>query len=403
MKRSIASKSLGRVLEDLSPKSRFTQYFPEADGRLTMDSYADTGGWEKGLEQHLEVVYTNLSAPQRTVSARVFRQLSELDKGRAVRRQADMAELIEVCGQEAVEVVAKFRAEGFITSQTNPVDITHECILREWPRLRGWLEQEDRNARRLHQLAEAAKDANWQSGLMTRKQGEPVQALAGLTLQNLVSWRDDTRPTAAWARRYMDTVDYETASDCLTWSEMREKHALWRTRALFALLGLLLLGLALASLVFYRAQLETAKAVAAKKLAEASAIEAQKKLGEASATEAQALKEAADETAAAAQRTPRESRARELAASSTESLSDDPEKSILLAVQALNATLRFGQPPVLAAQEALHQAILSSQVRKTLRGHADSVYGVAFSPDGKRLATASGTTVQVHVLDLRTD
>ena len=38
----------------------------------------------------------------------------------------------------------------------------------------------------------------------------------------------------------------------------------------------------------------------------------------------------------------------------------------------------------------------------TLRGHSDNVYGVAFSPDGKRLATASGDgTVQVYALDLR--
>jgi WD40 repeat protein len=39
----------------------------------------------------------------------------------------------------------------------------------------------------------------------------------------------------------------------------------------------------------------------------------------------------------------------------------------------------------------------------TLRDHSGVVDCVAFSPDGKRLATASGTTVQVHVLDLRTD
>jgi WD40 repeat protein len=38
----------------------------------------------------------------------------------------------------------------------------------------------------------------------------------------------------------------------------------------------------------------------------------------------------------------------------------------------------------------LHQAILSSLVRLTLRGHSKVVLGVAFSPDGKRLATASG-------------
>jgi hypothetical protein len=88
-------------------------------------------------------------------------------------------------------------------------------------------------------------------------------------------------------------------------------------------------------------------------------------------------------------RNARESKARELARYSTQSLSEDPDKSILLGMQALNATIRFGQPPVPAAEEALHQAILSSQVRMTLRGHSDFVHSVAFSPNGKRLATAS--------------
>ena len=85
----------------------------------------------------------------------------------------------------------------------------------------------------------------------------------------------------------------------------------------------------------------------------------------------------------------RESKAREMAAYANGSLGEDPEQSILLDIQAVNATLRFGQPPVPAAEEALHQAILSSQVRMTLRGHSGPVNGVAYSPDGKRLATAS--------------
>ena len=98
----------------------------------------------------------------------------------------------------------------------------------------------------------------------------------------------------------------------------------------------------------------------------------------------------AQRQATIAQRNARESNGRELAAFSTESLIDDPERSILLGMQAVNATLRFGQPPVAASEEALHQAILSSQVRMTLRGHSSAVLGVAFSPDGKRFATASG-------------
>ena len=90
-----------------------------------------------------------------------------------------------------------------------------------------------------------------------------------------------------------------------------------------------------------------------------------------------------------AQRNARESKARELAALATEALAEDPERSILLSMEAVKATTRFGQPPVRAAEQALHQSVLSSRVRLTLRGHTDLVHGVAFSPDGSRLATVS--------------
>jgi DNA-binding beta-propeller fold protein YncE len=91
-----------------------------------------------------------------------------------------------------------------------------------------------------------------------------------------------------------------------------------------------------------------------------------------------------------AEKNARESRARELATYARESLGDDPEKSILLATQAVSVTRRHGEAPVPAAEDALHQAILSSQVLLTLRGHGSFVNSVAWSPDGKRLATASG-------------
>ncbi len=90
-----------------------------------------------------------------------------------------------------------------------------------------------------------------------------------------------------------------------------------------------------------------------------------------------------------AQRNARESKAREFAAFATESLSDDPERSILLGMQAVNATLRFDHHTLPVAEDVLHQAILSSQVRRTLKGHTDSVLSVAWNPDGTRLATAS--------------
>jgi hypothetical protein len=84
----------------------------------------------------------------------------------------------------------------------------------------------------------------------------------------------------------------------------------------------------------------------------------QKHAAETNAEEAALQRGIAEKNSAAALRTARESKTRELAAFSTESLIDDLEKTILRGMQAVKATLRFGQPPVAAAGKALHQATL---------------------------------------------
>jgi hypothetical protein len=126
-------------------------------------------------------------------------------------------------------------------------------------------------------------------------------------------------------------------------------------------------------------------------VAEGNAAEAkrQESIAFANAAEAKRQQGVAEEETATAQQNARESKARELAALTAESLSEDPERSILLGMHALNTTLRVGEAPVPAAEDALHQAILSSQARLTLKGHNREVESVAWSPDGKRLATGS--------------
>ena len=79
--------------------------------------------------------------------------------------------------------------------------------------------------------------------------------------------------------------------------------------------------------------------------------------------------------------------AEKLAGEAKESMSSDPERSIILAMHAVNATLQFQQPPSPAAEGALHAAVLSSRIRATLRGHKQDVRALAFSPDGKRVVT----------------
>jgi len=92
--------------------------------------------------------------------------------------------------------------------------------------------------------------------------------------------------------------------------------------------------------------------------------------------------------AATALRNARESRARELASYATQSLADDPERSVLLAMHAVNATVESGELAVPSALDALHRALFASPVRVTVHAEPRAVWQSAFSPDGRRLATA---------------
>ena len=70
------------------------------------------------------------------------------------------------------------------------------------------------------------------------------------------------------------------------------------------------------------------------------------------------------------------------------SLSDDPERSILLAMQAAWETSRRDEPVRPEAQDALHRALHVSRLERTMLGHEAGLNAVAFSPNGLWLATA---------------
>jgi WD40 repeat protein/serine/threonine protein kinase len=85
--------------------------------------------------------------------------------------------------------------------------------------------------------------------------------------------------------------------------------------------------------------------------------------------------------------------ARELASYANQFLPSDPQRALALAMYAVEATFPRYQKAVPAAENALHEAIELARPGLKLQGAKGDA--LAFSPDGKMIATADGSTVQV--------
>ena len=96
-------------------------------------------------------------------------------------------------------VVDAFRAPGvnFLVPELDPhnpklapdtyVDISHESLIRQWKKLSEWLGAEGRAAQQWRRLVDRHGTG---------------EMLRGRELANLVAWRAETKPNAAWAKRY---------------------------------------------------------------------------------------------------------------------------------------------------------------------------------------------------------
>jgi len=105
--------------------------------------------------------------------------------------------------------------------------------------------------------------------------------------------------------------------------------------------------------------------------------------------EALKAKEAAERERLRAERQHRFSFSRELAVAALNNLNVDPERSVLLARQALLITQTFDDTVLAEVKDAFHRAVQTSRIRLSLEGHQNWVTAIDFSPDGDRLASTS--------------
>ena len=224
--------------------------------------YEAVGTMSDALSRHADEAFAELPDERsRLIAERVFKALTEKgEDNREVRRPTVLAELCAQTGAttgEVISVVEVFRREGrsFLMppasvplDEESLIDISHESLIRNWQRLKEWVDEESQSAQIYQRLAETA---------VLHERGR-----AGLwrdpDLQLALDWRERTRPTSAWAARYHPAFDPAmafldasvAARDAAALEEERRRRREIRRTRLAAVVFFLLFMLALAAFGF---------------------------------------------------------------------------------------------------------------------------------------------------------
>ena len=168
--------------------SSLLELWQRRDGRhLRMRDYERAGGVRGAVARLAEGAYERLSPDRRRLARRILLRLAGEGGGDAVvRRRVRLSELDGDRDRRVPEILGALAEERLITIGKGEVEVAHEALLREWPRLRGWLD-EDADGRQLHRHLGAAA-AEWRAG--GRDSGELYH---GARLASALEWADTHR------------------------------------------------------------------------------------------------------------------------------------------------------------------------------------------------------------------
>jgi WD40 repeat protein len=363
---ALVAELVGAVLHQPAalPSLEFTLYElaeRSPDRNLTLTAYRELGGVDGAIAARAEELYRSLDDPARDGVRRLFERLVVVGaESEPTRRRALRTELADAAGPSAgalVDVIEVWARARLLTLDRHPesraptVEVAHEALLREWPRLRGWLEEDREEIVALAHLREAA--ASW-----AELERDPGALYRGARLDTALQLADrGTRALPPREREFLDASRTERDRE-----RQREADQLQRTARANRRLRAQLVALAIA---LVGALVVGSVAVGQRNRAE---------------------------------RAGRVATGRELAAAATANLDVDPELSVNLALAAVDQTRSAGGSALPEAEQALHDAVTAS--RATL--HVPGVGGaVEWSSDGTRVA-AAGPEGTVDIRDART-
>jgi WD40 repeat protein len=155
------------------------------DNTLTLTAYRESGGVHGAVARLAEGTYTRIPPGHRQLVRAVMLRLVGEDEGDApVRRRAPLAELDLERSEEVADVLATLADSRLVTVGEGSVEVAHEALLREWPRLREWIEEDSQGRRLRRHITQAATE--WEAA-----GHDPGELYRGARLAAALDWSTD--------------------------------------------------------------------------------------------------------------------------------------------------------------------------------------------------------------------
>ncbi|HET9724906.1 MAG TPA: hypothetical protein VFR44_13840, partial [Actinomycetota bacterium] len=292
------------------------------------------GGVSGALARRAEQLYDGLNGNGKQAAEQLFLHLVALGEGNEdTRRRVSRSELdrIGLDRRQLDGIVEAYGRHRLLSLDRDPdtreptVEVAHEALLREWTRLRGWIDAAREDLRAERRLAAAA--AEW------RATGQdPSFLLRGARLEQVSAWAGSTslalaRTEREYLNESVEAADAERTAEAERVDRERrlERRSVRRLRTAVAVFAV--------------------AAFVAARLTVVATRQGQR-------AEAQA----------------RVASARELAAAAVANIENDQQLSVLLAIEAVERTRSADGTVVQEAEEALHRAVTASRIVTSIPG-----------------------------------
>lgn len=376
-------------------------YDRRTDGVVDVAAYEELGGVAGALVRRAEDAYADLQPRHHDDVRRFFTQLvTPSDDSDDVRRRATHDELTNV----SPTVIDRYLEHRLVVTDVHPItreptlEVAHEALLREWPRLHSWIDADRDVIRTRRAIATAARE--WEE----RDRDESALYRGGRLIDAIEA--TDGMPTTESEREFLaagrELADRERAEAAARAEHQARQNI--RLRRLLAATAVLLVAAVIAGLVAVwqrdRATEESDRARAAQAdllaandeaLSQRDRADVARVEAEDRRTEAEAARADAETARAAAERATDEALARGLAALSTDQLRLGRNDLAMLLAAGSQGFAAGMDDDATAVSEANDSTLAALGAEPLLAGYLEGQTGTAkvirHSPDGSLTAS----------------